>query len=142
MPTFKSSQVTKIDSPDHDMLKPNEAHGRVRVAHFDFTTPVGVAQNDIVEAVEIPIGARIIGGNIANGVLGANVTIAVGYAGAATRYKAATAAATAGNFAIAGTLAENYGDELTQRQRIILTLGGGTPSAGIVIKGHLSYVVD
>lgn len=142
MPTFKSNQVTKIDSPDFDMLKPNEAHGRVRAAYFDFATPVGVAQNDIVEAVEVPIGARVIGGTITHGALGTNVTIAVGYAGAATRYKAATASASAGAFSIAGTIAENYGDELSQRQRLILTLGGGTPSAGILIEGHVLYVVD
>ena len=142
MASFKSTQATTIDSPDHTQLKPNEAHGRKRTAFFDFVTPAGMAVADTLDLNEVPIGARIIGGNIAFGALGASATIGVGYAGAATRYKAQTAAATAGNFDIARTLAENYGDELTARQRLIITFAGANPTSGITIKGHVDYVVD
>lgn len=142
MANFKSTQVTIIDSPDHQQLKPNEAHGRKRVAYFDFTTPAGMLTADTLELNEVPIGARIVGGNVAFGALGASATIGIGYSGAATRYKAQTSAAAAGNFGIAQTLAENYGDELAARQRLIMTFAGANPASAIVIKGHVDYIVD
>ena len=142
MASFKSTQATTMDDPGHLQLKPNEAHGRKRTAYFDYTTVAGTVINDTLDLNEIPIGARIIGGNLAFGALGAGATVGIGYSGAATRYKAQTSAAAAGNFDIARTLAENYGDELTLRQRLILTFAGANPASGIVIKGHIDYVVD
>jgi hypothetical protein len=142
MANFKSSQITKIDSPDYDQLKPNEAHGRLRVAYFDVVTPAGVLINEICELVELPVGARVLGGNIAHGALGASATGSVGYVGQAGRYASAVSMAVAGNYALAGNLTQNYGDELATRVRLNMTFQGANPAAGITIRGHVVYVVD
>lgn len=142
MATFKSTQATTIDSPDHAQLKPNEAHGRKRVAYFDFTAPAGVVIADTLELNEVPPGARIVGGNVAFSAFGASATIGIGYAGAATRYKAQTSVASAGSFGFAGTIAENYGDELATRQRLVVTFAGANPPTSAVLKGHVDYIID
>ncbi|CAB4182812.1 hypothetical protein UFOVP1090_33 [uncultured Caudovirales phage] len=143
MATYKSSQVTKIDSVDYDMLKSNEAHGRMRVVFFDFTTPAsGNADGDIYELCEIPIGARILRMKTANTALGASVVAKIGIVGADTKYGSALDLAAAGADDFLVTVAQNYGLELIARERLIMTLTGAAPAASQTVRGHVEYVID
>jgi hypothetical protein len=139
----KSDQVTKIDSPDFDMLKPNEAHGRERIAFFSGTTlATGGATGDTYQLCEVPTGARILGGTLATGALGTSIVAAIGITGSTAKYGTGIDIAAAGVDTFADTLALNYGVELSAKERIFMTLSGGTPAASIVYRGHVKYVVD
>ena len=143
MATRKSSQITKIDSVDYDMLKPNEAHGRIRVAFFDFTTPAsGGADGDDYELCEIPIGARILRIKTVNEALGASVVAKIGITGTLDKYGSGLDLAAAGADDYAVTYAQNYGVELTAKERLIMTLTGAAPAATKIVRGHVEYVVD
>lgn len=62
MATVKSFQVTDIDAKPAVKLGPSELAGRSRKAHFSFDTGAsGPAVGDIVELVELPEGARVLG---------------------------------------------------------------------------------
>ncbi len=144
MPTAsKSVQVTKIDSPDYDQLKPNEAHGRARVAYFQFTTlATGGADGDYYALCEIPAGARILDIKSANEALGASVVAKIGITGTLDKYGSAKDLAAAGADTYAQTYAENYGVELTVLERLIMTLTGAAPAASKIVRGHVLYVLD
>lgn len=145
MATVKSEQVTKIDSVSRDQLKPNEAHGRKRVAFFKYTTPsAGLADGDIIELCELPIGARVTGGRLAFEALGAGVVGKIGVVGADAKYMAAATsmAAIGSTVTIASTVALNYGVELTAKERLIMTLSGAAPAGSKIITGQIDYVVD
>lgn len=143
MATRKSEQITMIDSPDHLQLKPNEAHGRLRPAFFKFTTPAsGGADGDIYELCEIPAGARILGIKTACEALGASVVAKIGIVGADTKYGSAKDLAAIGEDNFAVLISENYGVELTAKERLIMTLTGAAPAATKIVQGHVLYVLD
>lgn len=141
--TMKSDQVTKIDSVDYDMLKPNEAHGRVRMAFGSVTTLAsGGADGDIYQLFEIPKGARVLGGQIVVEAMGASVVAKVGITGDDDKYGSALDVAAAGKDEIGHTIAFNYGVETTAKERVFVTLTGAAPAASKKLYGHLFYVVD
>lgn len=88
MATFKSEQVTQITAGAHAPLMPNELHGRVRVAYFEWNstthaTGASVAANDVINLAIIPSGARILRISGSNEDLGSGaVTVDFGLAGA------------------------------------------------------------
>ncbi len=145
MATVLSEQITKIDSVAFDMLQPNEAHGRERIAFFKYTTPasVGLADGDIVALCEIPKGARVTGGLICFEALGTSVVGKVGIVGSDAKYlTAGTSMAAIGTALLASTIALNHGVQTTAKERIILTLSGAAPAASKIITGVVRYVVD
>lgn len=144
MPTnTKSDQVTKIDSVDFDMLKPNESFGRVRMAFFSVSTPAsGNADGDTYDLCEIPKGARVIGGRTACEAMGASVVMAIGITGTLSKYGSAIDVAAAGMDDFAHTIALNFGVETTAKERLIATLSGAAPAASKKLWGYVEYVLD
>jgi hypothetical protein len=139
----KSTQVTAIDSVDYDLLRPDEAHGRVRMAFWEFTTlAAGGADGDSFAACEIPKGARILGGKCCNEALGAGVVAGIGITGSAAKYGTGIDMAAAGEDLFANTIALNYGVRTTAKERILVVLTGAAPAASKKIYGHILYVVD
>jgi hypothetical protein len=139
----KSTQVTAIDSVDYDQLRPDEAHGRVRMAFWEFTTlAAGGADGDSFAACEIPKGARILGGKTACEALGAGVVAAIGITGSATKYGTGIDMAAAGEDLFANTIALNYGVRTTAKERILIVLTGAAPAASKKVWGHILYVID
>jgi hypothetical protein len=139
----KSTQVTAIDSVDYDQLRPDEAHGRVRMAFWEFTTlAAGGADGDSFAACEIPKGARILGGQLVSEAMGAGVVAKVGITGTLDKYGSALDVAAAGKDEFAHTIAFNYGARTTTKERILVTLTGAAPAATKKCNGHILYVID
>ncbi len=139
----KSTQVTAIDSADYDQLRPDEAHGRMRIAFWEFTTlAAGGADGDSFAACEIPKGARILGGTLVSEAMGAGVVAKVGITGTLDKYGSGLDNAAAGADEFAHTIAFNYGARTTAKERILVTLTGAAPAASKKCNGHIVYVVD
>lgn len=96
--------------------------------------------SDITIGKALPKGAVVTDFHIQHDALGSGVTLALGVAGATTRYMAASAAATAGHLdsrtdgAIGG-----FAVELTAETDIIITTGGA--SATGTIEARIYYTV-
>lgn len=84
-------------------------------------------------------GWRMLAWDIAYGALGTNVTLAMGDDGSGTRFKAATAAATAGTLGAAWTK-DNLGYLFTQDRPLILTTAGATLDAAITIVSRALFL--
>jgi hypothetical protein len=144
MATFLTAQLTKVDDgvASFDQLKPNEHYGRVRIEYFNYLTVAGMLVADIISLCDIPKGARLVGGRLLTGAMGASVTLSVGTVAAPTRYLAATSVAAASSTDFANTIALNQGEEFSVLTRVIATIAGAAPTAGIVLQGYVLYVVD
>lgn len=143
MPAIYSPQYSKIVGSTYDPLKPNELSGRVRVAFFEFLTQnPGYAIGDILYLTRLPKGARMIGGNLAFGTMGAGTTIKIGINGDDDRYLTDTSLASAGQTRIADTTAHFYGEELSSETDLFGTIGGAAYAAGQPLRGHIVYVID
>lgn len=144
MATVYSNERIKERASPVQLLKPNEAGGRVRQRIFTFTTanPTNVNIADVVELVTLPAGARITGGNIAFEAMGASATAQVGVSGTASKYSATIDVSAAGNAALANTIATNTLDELTASTVIQLTAAGANYAVTKKIYGHISYMLD
>lgn len=146
MATFYSVEETKLNSlpAGNYLLDPRDLVGRVRLAYFSYTVPAssGPGSTDTLVLCRVPNLARIIAGTLVVSALGTSCAASIGYAGATTRYGSALAVAAAGATAFAATAAQNYGDELTAQQDMLLTFSGAAPAAAGTIQGHFLYVVD
>lgn len=146
MASHNSDQIAKLSATPRSLVKANEAHGRVRIAWWSFTTPAGgVAVSDTVSLVNIPQGARVVGGRIAWEALssgGGTATVSLGVAGSAAKYLGATDADAAGGAEFGHTVALNHGDALTEDTILVATAGGEAWAASKVVKGYVLYVVD
>lgn len=146
MTAHKSDQITGQDATPATLPKASELHGRVRVAYWSFTTPVGgVAIDDTITLVRLPRGARVLGGRFTAEAMstgGGAATLGIGVAGAATRYLEATSvdAAAAGDFA--DTVARNFGDERTAETDVIATATVEAWAAAKRFDGWIAYAVD
>ncbi len=144
MAEFKSTQVTNLDADT--VIKPNELHGRVRVAYFTFETPVAtVAVNDTVRLCRIPEGARILRGPIHFDAMTSGAgdsSIQMGVTGDATGYLGTTSVDAAGQADFANTLATNFGDERAAETDIIATAVTEAWAASQTLNGFVEYVVD
>lgn len=140
MPTLNSDQYEKAFAGQvAQALKDNEWGGRTRAFYFSRATSAAkpIANGDIVMACRIPKNARILGGNITFGAMGASTTIKVGTAADAIKYLGSTSVAAAGSAVLANTQALNYGEELSADTDIILTCEGANYAADKEIRGHL-----
>jgi len=79
MATVYSVQKTKWDqnSPTTN-IKPNENHGRVRMAYALYELS-GSVVGTVVEMFNLPNGARILSGELTNDALASSTTISVGH---------------------------------------------------------------
>lgn len=150
-----SAELTQVAPPNFAPLKPNQLHGRKRVAFFSKTFASESAGANIALCV-LPKGARITGGDISFSATTGSATIALGLAGKdLTGYidaagsvsdgvallLAAAAITTTPRVPFANTQALYYGYE-TEKE-LWLTLTTAAASMGTqVLKGHIEYVVD
>lgn len=157
MANTQSVQATRIANQflgQDNMSPPYDMHGRVRIAFFNYTTTALDVGAGTLELVDVPIGARILRGELITGALGAGVTASIGpglvngtgtsygSTAAPTKYLNAASVAAAGNVPFANTLALNQGLILPFREHEVLTFGATAPAAGILIQGFLEYVLD
>lgn len=144
MATFNSDQMTLLAAVPRSMVKSNEFGGRLRRAWFSITLPAaGLGTGDIINLCEIPIGARITGGNFRWSVgQGVTATTAIGITGTTGKYFVAAVTNSTAVFQVADIITTNYGVALTARETIIATNAAAAWTASSVLKGHIEYTVD
>jgi len=142
MAELYSDQYTKLNASTK--LDPTELRGRVRIAYFKRSTSAAlpVASGDTIKLTQLPSGARVIGGNVAFGAMGASATAKIGTAADDDRYSGSVDVSAAGHSELAGTIAKNTCDALTADTDIILTAGGANYAADKAVVGYLLYVID
>lgn len=138
MANFNSQKITDITAVPSVMVKAAEAHGRMRVWYDSYTTEVGVAQDDTVTFARMPKGATIYNVTVTADALGSSVTVAVGDSGNASRFISATAMNT-DNKVISSNVTAGIGYAYTAQTDMIITLGGGTPTAAKNIRVYVTY---
>lgn len=105
-----------------------------------------LAQNDVVHLARVPKGARIVGGVLKTGALGAGVTIKLGYIKATSltasdaAFLAATSVAAISSTAFADTEALNYGLEADEDLIVTATIEGAAPAGDKNILGEIHYL--
>lgn len=154
MATVYSVQKTKWNqNVPSEMVKTNEQGGRVRVAHGVYEASA-LSSGDVIEMFNIPNGARLLQGSLANDALGASTTLSVGYAAYtdasgtavsadAVAYKAAASTSSAGKADVLATLALGSGSEVDADENglpVTVTLGGAAATGTIELT--ILYVVD
>lgn len=108
--------------------------------NLPFSHVVGTeASGDTVNLAVIPANAMVINLIVSNDALGASTTLAIGDAGSATRFLAATAVTAAGKNNGLLSAGQNYIP--TVDTILLATWGGATPTAAGVIKGVLQVIL-
>jgi len=144
MARFNSIQYNLQATPGSRLLKPNEKQGRKRIAFAEYTIPAtGFADGDSIDLFTIPAGARYCRGQMVFDDMGVLVVASVGDSVVNNRFATAVDVATAaGSVEIGSRTAALSFNETTKEELISVTLSGGTPLAGAVIKVELEYTVD
>lgn len=154
MATVYSAQktLTDVNNPS-EKVKTNELHGRVRMAFGSYEAS-GLSAGDVIEMFNLPNGARLLSGSIANDALGSSTTLSVGYAAHKTSagatvaldadaYKAAASTASAGLADILATIVLGNGTEVDadgDGLPITVTLAGAAATG--TIQCTMMYVTD
>lgn len=154
MATVYSVQKTKwSQNVPSENIKTNEQGGKVRIAFAEYeASSLQIA--DVIQFFNLPNGARIIDGYLANDDLGASTTLSVGYAAhtnaagttvsaSAANFLAATSTSSAARTDIAATIALGSGsvvDANKDGMPITATLAGGAATGTIYLT--IRYVVD
>jgi len=161
MARHNSKQVAQWEAVGQGPLKPNELHGRKRIAYFQFQgnrdgISLVVAQNDDVRLCQIPAGARITGGKIKFGAFGASTTLDIGLRGldnsgyidnALTVADDPDALATNLDVSAAG-VADMFEEsayfcyETEKELEVYALFEGANPSDSVELIGFIEYVVD
>lgn len=139
-------------------LQPNQYEGRLRIARFTYDTDTDRTQNHHVGLAVLPKGARVIGGFVAFGAMGAGATMGIGLAGnddsgyidadnsvsdVATHFLNALDVSAAGvTETLARTVALNYGYELEKECKLVMKMTGAQWAADKQVYGHVEYIVD
>jgi hypothetical protein len=154
MATVYSVQKTKwSQNVPSENIKTNEQGGKVRIAFAEYEAS-SLQIGDVIQFFNLPNGARIIDGYLANDALGASTTLSVGYAAhtnaagtavsaSAANFLAATSTSSAARTDIAATIALGSGsvvDANKDGMPITATLAGGAANGTIYLT--VRYVVD
>lgn len=155
---LKSVEVTKQTGTDYQPLKPNELHGRVRIARFSYTTPasVGVTDGQNIALCRLPKGARVIGAFMEFEAMGTGADLDLGLmavdgtgvidedatSDSETFFADGLDVAAAGNLHTDEILATNYGYELQKECYVVATADTANWDAEKDLVGHIEYVVD
>jgi hypothetical protein len=131
MASVKGENITILDTKP--VVYPSAADwgGALRVQHDTYEASA-LSSGSTITVARLPKGAIVHGFHIQHDALGSGVTLALGVAGATTRYMGATAAATAGHLghetdgAIGG-----IGVALTEETDIVITTGGAAATGTI-----------
>ena len=154
MATVYSVQKTKwSQNVPSENIKTNEQSGKVRIAFAEYEAS-SLAIGDVIQFFNLPNGARILDGYLANDALGSSTTLSVGNAAyvnaagtavsaSATSYLAATSTVSAARTDIAATIALGSGSVVDANKDglpITATLAGAAASGTIYLT--IRYVVD
>ncbi len=154
MATVYSVQKTKwSQNVPSENIKTNEQGGKVRIAFAEYEAS-SLQIGDVIQFFNLPNGARIIDGYLANDALGASTTLSVGYAAhtnaagtavsaSAANFLAATSTSSAARTDVAATIALGSGsvvDANKDGMPITATLAGGAANGTIYLT--VRYVVD
>lgn len=154
MATVYSVQKTKwSQNVPSENIKTNEQGGKVRIAFAEYEAS-SLQIGDVIQFFNLPNGARITDGYLANDALGASTTLSVGYAAhtnsagtavsaSAASFLAATSTSSAARTDVAATIALNSGsvvDANKDGMPITATLAGGAATGTIYLT--IRYVVD
>ena len=146
MTAYKSSQETRRTAIPPKMLATNEMGGRQRVAYFEYIVPAGgVAVNDTIDLITLPLGARVLGGSIAFEAMssGAGTSqLQIGTAASVNKYLDTTSVDAAGAALIANTIACGFGEELSADTLLIAKVLGEVWAAGKKLSGWIEYALD
>lgn len=142
---YKSEQVTNIDAVPQVKVQANEK-GKIHTQYFSFSVPGGsiVSQNDTVELLRLPKGARLLGGLIKGEAMAGSSTASIGDGTTADLYLSAGDVSSAFNLDFAHTYALKYGEVLAAATSLVLTMAGAawTTTAAKAIRGHVNYIID
>jgi hypothetical protein len=134
------------------VLKATRAAQTPKVASFTFnvtdtmvntsaaSTAFGAASGTVFDVINLPVGARVIGGDMVVEVVSndaSTATIAVGDSASASRYLSATTIKTAARTALVPTGYHGLGENL----RITLANAGGAATTGTVTV-NVTFVID
>lgn len=153
MPDYKSDEYADQVAVPPEMLQPNQAHGRLRVAHFSYGAATGNAlttvANDTLSLAQLPAGdIRILRFCAKRTAFAVGTTLDVGLSSYKNMAGADVAAAPAALFAALAMDATTDIDKLvdirvkTKTQLTltgILKVGAGTAEE---LNGYIEYVVD
>lgn len=154
MATVYSIQKTKWDQTTPALkIKPNENHGRVRMAYGEYEA-AAIASGTVIEMFNIPNGARILSGELTYDALDTSSTLSVGHAayvdsaGDAValdvdEFKAAAASTTAESVPVADTIALGKNTVVDANQDgipVTVVTGGATLTGTIQLR--MFFVVD
>ncbi|MFY7808470.1 MAG: hypothetical protein ACOVSV_05755 [Fimbriimonadaceae bacterium] len=142
MPTFYSDQITGLRATPQSKPDSGVSNGKVRVQAFSWTGDA--AQNDLVELVRLPVGARIITGFVDFTDFGTSVTLDIGDGTTENKYLSASDVATAaGTSDFANTWAR-YGlgrERLSVVTTLTAKFEAANPDSGS-LRGYVLYAVD
>jgi len=152
----RSNELAQILAPLYGPLKPNQQHGRVRLAVFTKTFAAEAAGEDVALCV-LPKGARILGGEfIFSATLGGTATISFGLMDKAgsgfidtllsvsdnvALLFAATALTATAKQVLAATVALSYQYE-TEKELYVTCTTAAAAMGTQVLTGHILYAVD
>lgn len=131
MPNRNSTQYLNVHVNKY-IADARDVRGRAVPLPFDDTV-ASDANGDTVNLTVIPANCKVVGLDVANEALGTSTTLALGDAGSATRYLAATAVTSAGKNTGLLVAGQNY--EPTADTILLATWGGATPTNGAKISG-------
>jgi len=142
MADYKSDQVTNIDAIPQVKVQANEK-GKMYTQYFSFTVPDDVSQDETVELLRLPKGARLLGGLIKGEAMAGSSTASIGDGTTAALYLSAGDVSSAFNLDFAHTYALKYGEVLTAATSIVMTMAGAAwATAKKAIRGHVNYLID
>ena len=158
---YYGAEQTQVRAEGHAPIKPNELHGRQRIARFTLNTNThgasGIADGSNVFVAKLPKGARILIGKLKFEAMGGTAALDVGLAAADGSgfidaagtvaddddlFGAAIDVSGAGEAVFADTIAQNYGYELEKECYLVLTAETDNWADDKDLIGHIEYVVD
>lgn len=142
MATVYSDQITNSRATPPVMNDSAGAGGKLRIANFTYTGDV--AQNDLLELVRLPKGARIQYGRIDFTDFGTSVTLDIGDGTTENKYASAVDIATAAGQADFANTWALYGlgrEQLSANITLTAKFEAANPDSG-TLRGYIVYSVE
>ncbi len=132
MATFKSDWILQRESGKQN-TDIHQQRGALTGFVQEITIPAGMVADDVIELITLKPGEVIDpGSRMAYPALGASTTLSVGTAADDDKYRTAQSSSSAGQVTIdTNTATRTTADNAsTTSQKVLLTVKGGTPTAG------------
>lgn len=152
--TKATKEAATFFSAAHDPLRPDELHGKERIAYFTHDQSACQA-NSTISLTKLPSGAKVIRGRVMHADMGSSRTVGIGIAGvdssgeiangvadSATHFASALDVAAAGQKDFANTIALNSGYVTQKEVYLYATLSAHTWPVERAFEGYVVYVTD